>query len=44
MGALVSRILIKKIEGTLEADQTYELDVALVPRESTLRRNGHESS
>ncbi|GMX66413.1 ribose operon transcriptional repressor RbsR [Paenibacillus elgii] len=44
MGALVSRILIKKIEGTLEADQTYELDVALVPRESTLRRNEHASS
>ncbi|NRF91638.1 LacI family DNA-binding transcriptional regulator [Paenibacillus frigoriresistens] len=37
MGALVSRILIKKIEGTIEADQIYELDVTLIPRESTKR-------
>ncbi|MCZ8510919.1 LacI family DNA-binding transcriptional regulator [Paenibacillus filicis] len=38
MGALVSRILIKKIEGIMEADQTYELDVSLIPRKSTQRR------
>jgi LacI family transcriptional regulator len=38
MGALVSRILIKKIEGNMEEDQIYELDVMLIPRESTKRR------
>ena len=37
MGALVSRILIKKIEGTIEEDQIYELDVTLIPRKSTKR-------
>lgn len=38
MGAMVSRILIKKIEGTLEEERIYELDVTLIPRESTKRR------
>jgi LacI family transcriptional regulator len=38
MGAMVSRILIKKIEGAIDEDQLYELDVTLVPRESTKRR------
>lgn len=38
MGALISRLLIKKIEGTLEVDKLYELDVKLIARESTLRR------
>lgn len=36
MGALISRLLIKKIEGELEEDLTYELDVKLLARESTL--------
>lgn len=36
MGALISRLLIKKIEGKLEEDLTYELDVKLLARESTL--------
>ncbi len=36
MGALISRLLIKKIEGTLEKDLTYELDVKLLARGSTL--------
>lgn len=38
MGALISRLLIKKIEGTLEEDRLHELDVKLIARESTLRR------
>ncbi|MCL6605543.1 MAG: LacI family transcriptional regulator [Paenibacillus sp.] len=38
MGALVSRILIKKIEGDLEEDQIHVLDVKLTARESTRRR------
>ncbi len=36
MGALISRLLIKKIEGTLEEDRLYELDVKLIARDSTL--------
>lgn len=40
MGALISRLLIKKIEGTLEEDQLYELDVKLIARDSTVRRAG----
>lgn len=38
MGAMVSRILIKKIEGVIEEDRIYELDVTLIPRDSTSRR------
>lgn len=38
MGAMVSRILIKKIEGVSDEEKLYELDVMLVPRESTRRR------
>ncbi|KIL40525.1 ribose operon repressor [Gordoniibacillus kamchatkensis] len=35
MGAIVSRLLIKKIEGSLDTNEIYELDVTLVPRKST---------
>jgi LacI family transcriptional regulator len=38
MGAFVCRILIKKIEGILEEDHTYELDVSLQVRQSTNKR------
>ncbi|WP_199624631.1 LacI family DNA-binding transcriptional regulator [Paenibacillus alkalitolerans] len=38
MGAHISRLLIKKIEGVLEEDRIYELDVKLIARDSTLRR------
>lgn len=38
IGAMVTRILIKKIEGILEQNETYELDVKLIERESTTRR------
>ncbi|CAM2903516.1 LacI family DNA-binding transcriptional regulator [Paenibacillus sediminis] len=38
MGALITRILIKKIEGSLVEDQIYELDVSLMARASTYRR------
>jgi LacI family transcriptional regulator len=44
MGALVSRILIKKIEGTAEEDRIYELGVTLVPRESTKRSGENEGA
>lgn len=44
MGAMVSRILIKKIEGTIEEDQIYELDVTLIPRDSTKRRGYSEGT
>jgi len=37
MGALATRILIKKIQGLEQQNQCYELDVKLVPRESTRR-------
>lgn len=37
MGALISRLLIKKIEGKLEEDRLYELDVKLIVRDSTFR-------
>lgn len=37
MGALISRLLIKKIEGTLEENRLYELDVKLIVRDSTFR-------
>ncbi len=40
MGALISRLLIKKIEGTLEEDRLYELDVKLIVRDSTFRGKG----
>ncbi|CAG7654876.1 LacI family DNA-binding transcriptional regulator [Paenibacillus allorhizosphaerae] len=35
MGATVSRLLIKKIEGNLDTNEIYELDVTLIPRRST---------
>ncbi|XEC95294.1 LacI family DNA-binding transcriptional regulator [Paenibacillus tarimensis] len=38
MGALISRLLIKKIEGAPVEDRLYELDVKLIPRDSTLSR------
>ncbi|KGE19312.1 LacI family DNA-binding transcriptional regulator [Paenibacillus wynnii] len=38
MGALVSRILIKKIEGDIEEDQIHVLDIKLISRDSTRRR------
>lgn len=44
MGALATRILIKKIERHLEQNQCYEFDVKLIPRESTRRGRTHEST
>lgn len=36
MGAMITRLLIKKIEGMLNEDKIYELDVKLIARDSTL--------
>lgn len=36
MGAMITRILIKKIEGIINEDQIYQLDVKLIARDSTL--------
>ncbi|AJS59364.1 LacI family DNA-binding transcriptional regulator [Paenibacillus sp. IHBB 10380] len=44
MGAMVSRILIKKIEGCIIEDKVHELDVKLIERSSTKRREEHEGS
>lgn len=41
MGATISRLLIKKIEGTVVDDRLYELDIKLIARDSTLRRVGN---
>jgi len=38
LGAMASRILIKKIEGDMEKDQIHVLDVKLILRESTRRK------
>ncbi len=45
MGATISRLLIKKIEGKLDEDKLYELDVKLIIRDSTSRRTStHEQT
>ncbi|MNZ41041.1 Catabolite control protein A [compost metagenome] len=36
MGAIITRLLIKKIEGRLEEEEVYKLDVKLIARDSTL--------
>ncbi|MNN49918.1 HTH-type transcriptional repressor CytR [compost metagenome] len=36
MGAKITRLLIKKIEGDLREEKVYELDVELIARDSTL--------